>query len=79
MASVAARNWCSRTSSSLPCGMWMGTMWPAPSRLKAIMPGPLASVTNTCMPAIIRFRAPETAFSPILTLGCFQSRMWCSK
>ena len=54
-------------------------MCPAPSRLKAIMPGPVASVTKICMPAIIRFSAPFIAFSPICTVGCFHSRMWCSK
>ena len=43
------------------------------------MPGPDASVTNTCIPAIIRRSAPATGRSRIATCGCFHNRMWCSK
>jgi len=50
-----------------------------PSRLNAMMPAPDASVTKTCMPAIMRFSAPFSDFSPIGTVEFFHSRMWCSK
>ncbi len=46
-------------------------MCPAPSRLKAIMPAPEASVTKICIPAIMRFSAPFMALRPIVTCGCF--------
>ena len=54
-------------------------MWPGPSREKAIMPGPDASVTNTCMPAIIRRSIPRMGLRRTATCGCFHKRMWCSK
>ena len=53
----------------------MGAICPAPSRLKAIIPLPVASVTKICIPAIMRFRAPFIGLRPIVTCGCFQSRM----
>ncbi len=43
------------------------------------MPCPDASVTNICMPAIMRFSAPFSDFKPMVTVEFFHSRMWCSK
>lgn len=57
----------------LDAARWIGTMCPAPSRLNATCPGPLASVTKICIPAIIRFNAPAIGRTAIFTDGCFHS------
>ena len=49
------------------------------SRLNATWPVPVASVMKIGTPAIIRLNAPFMDFKPMLMLGCFHKRTWCSK